>query len=94
MSIPLLLYIADPSDLDFSGHQLQIIGSNETPFAVSACIAAIWKVRLIVDYFMHTQVKGAGHAANPSFSSTTGVQIAMYRFSEVSICCSIEHWPV
>ncbi|KAJ3772061.1 hypothetical protein EV361DRAFT_448626 [Lentinula raphanica] len=28
-------------------------------------------------------VKGGGHASNPSFSSTTGVQIAMYRFSEV-----------
>ncbi|KAI0773005.1 FAD-binding domain-containing protein [Trametes elegans] len=28
-------------------------------------------------------VKGAGHASNPGFSSTNGVQIAMYRFSEV-----------
>ncbi|KAI0357738.1 FAD-binding domain-containing protein [Trametes cingulata] len=28
-------------------------------------------------------VKGAGHASNPGFSSTSGVQIAMYRFSEV-----------
>lgn len=30
------------------------------------------------------QVKGGGHASNPGFSSTTGVQIAMYRFSEVT----------
>ncbi|KAF9449794.1 FAD-binding domain-containing protein [Macrolepiota fuliginosa MF-IS2] len=28
-------------------------------------------------------VKGGGHASNPEFSSTTGVQIAMYRFSDV-----------
>ena len=30
------------------------------------------------------QVKGGGHATNPGFSSTEGVQIAMYRFSEVT----------
>lgn len=29
-------------------------------------------------------VKGGGHASNKGFSSTTGVQIAMYRFSEVT----------
>ncbi|KAF9269462.1 FAD-binding domain-containing protein [Marasmius fiardii PR-910] len=29
-------------------------------------------------------VKGGGHASNPGFSSTTGVQIAMTRFSEVT----------
>ncbi|KAI0649785.1 FAD-binding domain-containing protein [Trametes meyenii] len=29
-------------------------------------------------------VKGAGHASNPGFSSTAGVQIAMYRFSGVT----------
>ncbi|EGO04139.1 hypothetical protein SERLA73DRAFT_119696 [Serpula lacrymans var. lacrymans S7.3] len=29
-------------------------------------------------------VKGGGHASNPGFSSTTGVQIALYRFSEVA----------
>lgn len=29
------------------------------------------------------QVKGGGHATNPGFSSTTGVQISMSRFSEV-----------
>ncbi|KAI8988985.1 FAD-binding domain-containing protein [Trametes punicea] len=28
-------------------------------------------------------VKGGGHTANPGFSSTPGVQIAMYRFNEV-----------
>ncbi|KAI0752556.1 FAD-binding domain-containing protein [Daedaleopsis nitida] len=29
-------------------------------------------------------VKGGGHASNPGFSSTQGIQIAMYRFSEVT----------
>ncbi|KAI9069033.1 FAD-binding domain-containing protein [Trametes sanguinea] len=29
-------------------------------------------------------VKGAGHASNPGFSSTPGVQIAMYRFNEIN----------
>ncbi|KAH7908528.1 FAD-binding domain-containing protein [Hygrophoropsis aurantiaca] len=29
-------------------------------------------------------VKGGGHTSNPGFSSTTGVQIAMYRFSQVN----------
>ena len=33
---------------------------------------------------MCAQVKGGGHASNPGFSSTTGVQIAMYRFSTVN----------
>ena len=32
---------------------------------------------------MISQVKGGGHATNPKFSSTTGVQISMCRFSEV-----------
>lgn len=31
-----------------------------------------------------SQVKGGGHATNPGFSSTFGIQIAMTRFSEVS----------
>ena len=30
-------------------------------------------------------VKGGGHATNPGFSSTTGVQIAMTRFNQVVI---------
>lgn len=29
-------------------------------------------------------MKGGGHASNPAFSSTTGVQIAMARFNEVN----------
>ena len=30
------------------------------------------------------QVKGGGHTTNPGFSSTTGVHIAMTKFSEVT----------
>jgi FAD/FMN-containing dehydrogenase len=30
-------------------------------------------------------VKGGGHTTNPGFSSTTGVQIAMTRFSQVVV---------
>jgi FAD/FMN-containing dehydrogenase len=30
-------------------------------------------------------VKGGGHGTNPGFSSTTGVQIAMTRFSQVVV---------
>jgi FAD/FMN-containing dehydrogenase len=29
------------------------------------------------------KVKGGGHATNPGFSSTTGVQITMSQFSEI-----------
>lgn len=36
-----------------------------------------------IDYWS-LQVKGGGHTANQGFSSTTGVQIAMFRFSEVN----------
>ncbi|KAJ3552015.1 hypothetical protein NM688_g4382 [Phlebia brevispora] len=52
----------EPGTTDDLGTILQILGSNQTPFAV----------------------KGGGHATNPGFSSTTGVQIAMSRFSEVA----------
>ena len=31
------------------------------------------------------KVKGGGHATNPGFSSTTGVQIAMTRFNEIKL---------
>lgn len=34
--------------------------------------------------FSTPKVKGGGHASNPGFSSTTGVHIAMGRFSEVT----------
>jgi hypothetical protein len=37
------------------------------------------------DIYAIVQVKGAGHTSNPGFSSTKGVQIAMYRFSKVCL---------
>ena len=33
---------------------------------------------------MDRQIKGAGHTANPGYSATPGVQIAMKRFTEVT----------
>jgi FAD/FMN-containing dehydrogenase len=38
-------------------------------------------------------VKGGGHAVNPGFSSTTGIQIAMTRFNETKVdstCGTVE----
>ena len=34
---------------------------------------------------MVLQVKGGGHASNPGFSSTNGVQISMTRFNQVTL---------
>ncbi|KAG2068765.1 FAD-binding domain-containing protein [Suillus decipiens] len=51
----------EPANAQDVGIALQILGENQTPFAV----------------------KGGGHSANPGFSSTPGVQIAMTQFSEV-----------
>ena len=39
---------------------------------------------LVLVLMLRSQVKGGGHTANPGFSSTPGVHIAMYRFSEVT----------
>lgn len=33
---------------------------------------------------MLSQVKGGGHGTNPGWSSTTGVHISLYRFSQVN----------
>jgi FAD/FMN-containing dehydrogenase len=44
-------------------HQLNILGSTRTPFAV----------------------KGGGHATNPGFSSTPGVQMSMTRFKNIKV---------
>jgi hypothetical protein len=38
---------------------------------------------LIFHLLITSQVKGGGHSSNIGFSSTPGVQIAMYKFSEV-----------
>ncbi|KAK0232019.1 FAD dependent oxidoreductase [Armillaria nabsnona] len=57
----------------------------------SACTVepgTVEDVGIILGILSSTQtpfaVKGGGHTANPGFSSTTGVHIAMYRFSEVT----------
>ncbi|KAG5649719.1 hypothetical protein H0H81_002373 [Sphagnurus paluster] len=59
---------------------LGIVGSTRTPFAVGHHLHA-------TPSFCPNrtpQVKGGGHASNPGFSSTTGILIAMSRFSEVT----------
>lgn len=57
--------------------QLKLIGANGVPFGVRpflACAAS----------HTHTeQVKGGGHASNPGFSSSTGIQISLARFKDV-----------
>lgn len=58
--------------------KLCIVGSTRTPFAVSHIALCLTDESL-----KKTQIKGGGHTANPKFSSTTGVQISMYRFSDV-----------
>jgi len=50
-------------------HHLLYVGRNETGQLFSSSLI---------------QVKGGGHTGNPGYSSTEGVQIAMYRFSEVT----------
>lgn len=60
--------------------QLKILGLARTPFAVRSN-----HIRL--EFFLTRpapKVKGGGHTSNPGFSSTTGVHIAMTRFSEIT----------
>ncbi|KAF5385518.1 hypothetical protein D9757_005411 [Collybiopsis confluens] len=61
--------------------------SSSAPAACSVEPGSAEDVGIILQILGSTRtpfaVKGGGHASNPNFSSTTGVQIAMYRFSEV-----------
>lgn len=41
-------------------------------------------MKILGQYRVPFAVKGGGHATNPGFSSTTGVQISMSRFQKVS----------
>lgn len=58
--------------------QLQILGDTRAPFAVQP-----FSISTSSLCSHGSQVKSGGHAMNPNFSSTTGVQIAMYRFNQV-----------
>lgn len=55
------------------------ISCNEYPFRRKRLAQMSFGWQIDVNH----QVKGGGHASNPGFSSTTGVHIAMYRFSAV-----------
>ena len=52
----------------------------KTPFAVHILYPAIL-VGLTSEFI---QIKGGGHATNPGFSSTTGIQIYMCRFDQIT----------
>jgi FAD binding domain len=41
-------------------------------------------VRLVLQFRTLQQIKGGGHATNPGFSSTPGVQIALSGFKDVT----------
>jgi FAD/FMN-containing dehydrogenase len=43
------------------------------------------QLRIIDETRTPFAVKGGGHATNPGFSSTTGVQISMTRFNQVFV---------
>lgn len=82
------------SDVYFPGHRLYAKGVGHwaaSSSQVADCVVepgTAEDVGVILQILGSTQtpfaVKGGGHASNPGFSSTTGVQIAMYRFSEVT----------
>uniref|UniRef100_A0A0W0ETW2 FAD-binding PCMH-type domain-containing protein n=1 Tax=Moniliophthora roreri TaxID=221103 RepID=A0A0W0ETW2_MONRR len=82
------------SDVYFPGHPLYIKGVKHWASSssdIAECVVepgTAEDLGIILGILGETQtsfaVKGGGHASNPGFSSTTGVQIAMYRFSEVT----------
>jgi hypothetical protein len=61
-------------------YQLRILGETQTPFGVSNNDFGFCYMLTIM---IIIKIKSGGHAANAGFSSTSGVQIAMYSFSDV-----------
>ena len=53
------------------------MAQDQTPFAVSFSLAYIRPLTHVV------KVKSGGHSTNSGFSSTPGVQIALFSFSEI-----------
>jgi hypothetical protein len=64
----------------YPSYQLRILGQTQTPFGVSSNIFGLHCMLIIL---IVAKIKSGGHAANAGFSSTPGVQIAMYSFSDV-----------
>ncbi|KAF8156106.1 FAD-binding domain-containing protein [Crassisporium funariophilum] len=85
--------ISSASDVYYAGHPLYAKGVSHwasSSSQVSNCVVepgTAADVSVILGILGSTQtpfaVKGGGHASNPGFSSTTGVHISMYRFSDV-----------
>ncbi|KAI0260602.1 FAD dependent oxidoreductase [Gloeopeniophorella convolvens] len=85
----------DPSQVSFPGssqYTADIAHMYASSSAASACsvepssaedVTAI--LRILGSTRTPFAVKGGGHATNPGFSSTTGVEIAMSRFKAISI---------
>lgn len=59
------------------------IAANSWPSTDSLCGSYRLAQGKFKAFHVSLQVKGGGHTANPGFSSTVGVQVAMSRFSEV-----------
>ena len=57
------------------------IGRSYQPFAQSLSL----QLKIISSCRTPFAVKGGGHATNPGFSSTLGVQIAMSRFNDTKV---------
>ncbi|KAH6914745.1 hypothetical protein BKA70DRAFT_1093662 [Coprinopsis sp. MPI-PUGE-AT-0042] len=92
--------ISSASDVYFRLHPLYAKGVHHwasTSEDVSACVVEVGSaadIAIILDIVSSTQtpfaVKGGGHATNPGASSTPGVHISMFRFSEVTYNPSTE----
>ncbi|PBK61215.1 FAD-binding domain-containing protein [Armillaria solidipes] len=86
--------VSNATDVYYSG-SLSYDADNEhyaiSSFQRSSCSVEPGSVedvgtilRILGETRTHFGVKGGGHASNPGFSSTTGVQIAMIRFKDIA----------
>ncbi|PPQ75382.1 hypothetical protein CVT24_012992, partial [Panaeolus cyanescens] len=86
--------ISSKSDVYYFGHPLYFKGISHwasSSTEVSKCVVepgtaddVAIVLKIVGDTKTPFAVKGGGHTTNAGFSSTTGVHISMYRFSEVS----------
>ncbi|KAK0199347.1 FAD-binding domain-containing protein [Desarmillaria ectypa] len=74
--------VSSATDVYYPG-SLSYIADNKH-YAISSSLASECSVEPGSAEDVGIIVKGGGHASNPGFSSTTGVQIAMTRFNEVT----------
>ncbi len=55
------------------------------PLLIATTHSVLWQLRILGSTRTPFAVKGGGHAFNPGFSSTSGVQISMTRFNNVEL---------